>query len=393
MLERLDWLIIGGGVHGTLLSRFLTGAAGVPRERLRVLDPHEDPLARWDHCTANTGMEFMRSPSVHHLDVESFSVRRFTQYVGEETMRFAPPYHRPHLEVFRAHCAHVIEAHDLRGLRLQGSAHGLERKTGYWEVETDRGCVHAEHVVLAMGASDHLGYPDWVSPRLKPRVQHLFDPDFDRTLIAPEEDVAIVGCGISAAQLALALANRPEGSGGVTVFTRRKVYTRQFDIDPGWLGPRYLARFQREPSMVERRSKIRAARGVATIPPEIWRAVRRARHAEQVEWLRAEVAKAELDSHGRLQVTFTNGSRAFDRLVLATGFVRTCPRPSWLDRTIETLDLPLAPCGYPIVDDALAWAPGLHVTGPLAELVIGPAARNIAGARMAASRLTAHARA
>jgi hypothetical protein len=34
----------------------------------------------------------------------------------------------------------------------------------------------------------------------------------------------------------------------------------------------------------------------------------------------------------------------------------------------------------------------LHVTGPLAELAIGPAARNIAGARMAASRLTIVAR-
>jgi hypothetical protein len=42
---------------------------------------------------------------------------------------------------------------------------------------------------------------------------------------------------------------------------------------------------------------------------------------------------------------------------------------------------------YPIVDRALRWHPGIHVTGPLAELEIGPPARNILGARLSAERL------
>lgn len=58
-----------------------------------------------------------------------------------------------------------------------------------------------------------------------------------------------------------------------------------------------------------------------------------------------------------------------------------------MDRAIEDLDLPVAPCGYPIVDAGLRWAPGLHVTGPLADLELGPVARNISGARRAADRL------
>jgi len=49
--------------------------------------------------------------------------------------------------------------------------------------------------------------------------------------------------------------------------------------------------------------------------------------------------------------------------------------------------LPCASCGYPIVDTALRWHPHVHVSGPLAELELGPASRNIAGARMAADRL------
>jgi hypothetical protein len=47
-----------------------------------------------------------------------------------------------------------------------------------------------------------------------------------------------------------------------------------------------------------------------------------------------------------------------DRVVLATGF----------DAAIERMELPCAPCGFPLVDRALRWAPGIYVTGPLAEL-------------------------
>jgi hypothetical protein len=43
--------------------------------------------------------------------------------------------------------------------------------------------------------------------------------------------------------------------------------------------------------------------------------------------------------------------------------------------------------GYPIVASALRGHPGIHVTGPLAELEIGPPARNILGARLSAERL------
>lgn len=36
---------------------------------------------------------------------------------------------------------------------------------------------------------------------------------------------------------------------------------------------------------------------------------------------------------------------------------------------------------------SLEWCPHLYVTGPLAELEIGPIARNISGARQAAERI------
>jgi len=46
-------------------------------------------------------------------------------------------------------------------------------------------------------------------------------------------------------------------------------------------------------------------------------------------------------------------------------------------------------CGYPLVGDDLQWGANLFVTGPLAELRVGPCARNIVGARNAGRLLLA----
>lgn len=97
----LDWLIIGGGIHGTYLSHVLTAQGGVSRDRLRVLDPHVKPLARWDACTDNVGMAYLRSSFVHHLGIEPYALRAFAK---ERQLRdkkaFLGRYLRPSLRIF-----------------------------------------------------------------------------------------------------------------------------------------------------------------------------------------------------------------------------------------------------------------------------------------------------
>lgn len=78
---------------------------------------------------------------------------------------------------------------------------------------------------------------------------------------------------------------------------------------------------------------------------------------------------------------------AADQVVLATGFEAQRPGGTWLTEAVEALGLPVAPCGFPLVGENLSWRPGLFVTGALAELELGPVARNIAGAQRAGERL------
>ncbi|MGM0904511.1 MAG: hypothetical protein ACQEXB_25865 [Bacillota bacterium] len=74
-------------------------------------------------------------------------------------------------------------------------------------------------------------------------------------------------------------------------------------------------------------------------------------------------------------------------LVLATGFLPSLPGKNWLNKLMQDLHLSCAKCGYPIIDQSLQWYPHLYVSGPLAELEVGPIARNISGARHAAERI------
>lgn len=76
----LDWLIIGGGVHGTHISRVLTQRGGVAPDRVRVLDPHVEPLTRWHACAHNTGMTFLHSPAAHNIDVQPADLHHFAEY-------------------------------------------------------------------------------------------------------------------------------------------------------------------------------------------------------------------------------------------------------------------------------------------------------------------------
>ena len=73
----VDWLIVGGGIHGVHVAARLIGEGGLDASQVRILDPGEDLLERWCRCTEATGMSHLRSPGVHHLDLEPFSLVHF----------------------------------------------------------------------------------------------------------------------------------------------------------------------------------------------------------------------------------------------------------------------------------------------------------------------------
>lgn len=389
----LDWLIVGGGVHGTYLSNVLTGRLGWRRDRVRVLDPHPTPLARWDQMTANVGMRYMRSSLVHHLGLDPYALKRFAKTPkGRSWARFARPYNRPSYALFQRHTQCVVQNQRLGDLRVRGRADGLGRASGGWLVETDDGTLKARRVLLALGLSEQPCWPGWAQSLRDAGgpVHHLFDEGFQREALLGWRHAVVVGGGISATQAALALAKQQPGT--VTLLARHPARVHQLDSDPGWMGPKNLSAFLQQPCPVQRRSTVDDARHRGSVPPAVQRKLGYAVADARLAYHVAEVTDTSTGPAGlvRLRLNAPPGTLLTDLVVLATGFEAQRPGGAWLDAAVEALGLRCSACGYPIVDAGLRWADGLYVTGPLAELELGPVARNIVGARLAAERL-AHA--
>lgn len=91
---------------------------------------------------------------------------------------------------------------------------------------------------------------------------------------------------------------------------------------------------------------------------------------------------------------FDDGTTAVNaRDLLATG-LDPVPEHPFVGSLVESLSLERGADGFPILDDrTLAWQrtdgtdSSVYVSGALAELTVGPFARNITGARRVAERL------
>ena len=385
----LDWLIIGGGIHGVHIAARLLGEAGVAPERLRIVDPADRLLARWRTCTATTGMTHLRSPSVHNLDLKPFSLEHFA---GKRRSRkhglFAPPYQRPALGLFNDHCDQVVETFGLSDLHVQNRAMTCSVDCDSAGVRLSDGReLEAQNLVLAIGSNEQTEWPDW-APRGDARVQHVFEQGFDgwpqSRPTESRQTVVVVGGGISAGQIALRLLG--EGH-RVHLISRHALRQHQFDSDPGWLGPKYMESFSREGDYDRRRTLIAKARHQGSVPPFLWRRLRGAMARGELGWHEAEIEALYLGQDGLELRLSTDVVLEAQRVLLATGFAPSRPGGSMVDELIASASLPCASCGYPILDTALRWHPRIHVSGPLAELELGPTSRNISGARKAGDRL------
>ena len=389
-MNTLDWVIIGGGIHGVHIAVRLLDEAGVAPERLCIVDPGERLLARWRTCTQTTGMRHLRSPAVHNLDSSPWSLKEYASARKPSVSGlFARPYSRPQLELFNEHCDAVISAFNLHKLHVRSRAVGCSVGCDTVTVQLADGTeVTARNVVLAMGGGAHPERPSW-APDGDARVQHVFSSDFVGWP-STHEKLVVVGGGISAGQVALRLVK--EGH-KVHLVSRHALREHQFDSEPGWLGPKFMNGFRRETDVNKRRAMITAARYKGSVPRDVRRALRAKIAGGRLAWHQGQIDAFDGQAEEIALRLSTGDTLSVNRVLLATGFRAHRPGGDLVDQLVESASLPCANCGYPIVDRSLRWHPRVYVSGPLAELELGPSSRNIAGARRAAERLVGVVRA
>lgn len=384
-----DVVIVGGGLHAVHFATLLRASLGLPSDAIRIVDPGTTLMSAWLRTTGNVGMSHLRSPLVHHLGPHPHDLWRFAaSKEGADLADYCPPYQQPALKLFNAHASALVRDYCLDQTHVRATASGLRLEPHRVVVETDAGEFAGRLAVLALGMNEGPSWPHWALDAREggSRVEHVFGREFERRRsTGAATRIVVVGGGISAVQLALAVAGETP-SADVTLLMRHHARIFQFDADSGWLGPKYMDGFRSEPDHSIRREAIRRARHRGSVPHTLWKTflgTQRVRH--QV----GEVLRAEAHAGGGTTTLHLQDASTLeaDLVLLATGVKQSRPGGEMLDAAIRTHELHVSACGFPVVDRFLRWHPRLFVTGGLAELELGPTARNIFGAQEAGRRL------
>ncbi|ULG74494.1 NAD(P)-binding domain-containing protein [Macrococcus brunensis] len=368
----MNIIIIGGGIHGITIALRLLQDHVITKEALQIMEP--GPYTQqWQQITSNIDMDYLRSPLVHHVHPNPYDLKKFAK-TNEYTQAFSGYYQRPQLEMFNDHIQNAIKENDLEDCHVYDKAVALTKENHLWTVTGESGTYQASHIILATGLNHVHHIPDFLSAVSPARYQHIFD--YQQPL--NKADV-VIGGGITACHAVRKLAaDRP-----VTLIMRHDIRCHELDAEPGWLGPKNMKAFNQTQSYVTRREMIKEARHRGSMPMHLKQSLKYLEVKGKVNIIKGDIKKVDDQI-----ITLTDGREiSYHRIALATGCGSDLCQDPLFSQLIQTYQLPTASCGFPVVSHNLEWFDQLYVSGPLAELELGPVSRNIIGGRKAAERI------
>ncbi|MER7762770.1 FAD/NAD(P)-binding protein [Streptomyces sp. NPDC097619] len=379
--------VVGAGPAGLAVAAALWHL-GI--EDVVLLDRDGRPCGRFFERVDILGQRVLRSPYEHHpgaeghrdcelLDFARLNWSRLTP-VERREIRMAQSGHRSvvPVDVFEAYCAHVAHLHHVdRNLR-RAEVTAVRPAEDHVTVHGPDFALTAEHVVLCLGEERRPApaawWPEGVVP---PGVGHWDEP-------VPEDarSVTVVGGGLSAAHL---LANALRDGRQVHWILRASEERYQCaDVNASFFRAEGRARF--DGTAWEDRLALMRGHRRASVMFEFRPLLEEAEQKGQLTVHRGRAVTAIAPGRaGRTVVRLDDGGAVpADHVVLALG------------TTVSTGERLLPPGvvaprdGWPDLDErTLAYrnAPRVSAVGAAACMVLGPAARNIDGHRVATARV------
>lgn len=387
--------IVGGGIHGVSIALRLLREMPIAAKQLVIVDRHPQPLTQWRDKTKRQGMTFLRSPAVHHISPDALGIVEYAER-HNRTSELAPPYAQPSTQLFWDFCNAALTELTQHPVYYQFEVAKLRWDKGagpfpFRLISTGNEGFRSRCVVLAIGADDSIYVPpaftQW-QRRFPDKVIHASQFSVLAVEETPPAKIVIVGGGLTAGTLAKSLSERGHR---VALIARNQLRTEQFDFPPVWLGPKALAEFASEADFWQRYDIIQQNRGEGSITPDIMEALTNAPNIDLYPetCVRNIVSVDRKEQAQHLQVETTQSViRGVSRIILATGYQFNLRRYGFLKELITQHQIPLIR-GLPRLDADLQLHPiqNLFCSGTVAQLQIGPASGNIAGANLAYERL------
>ena len=374
--------IIGAGPHGLAAALYLKQAD--PFADLTVIDRSNEWLANWTQQFKRAEIATLRSPIVHHPAPNPYALTDFV--TRKNFSRSDLPYDPPTTQAFSAFCAEIITEADLAP-PLIAAPKSVRSDHNSIKLETSSGIIYAQNLITAMNPHQRI-IPQWtwnIIGHQAGLIEHAFDVDLPNMPDLYGQRVVIIGGGLTGAHLA---RNATQRGASVTIVARRPLQIRDFDTEPGWLGPKYLNDYHADSDATRRIQTAHDARNGSSIPGWMLNSLTEPINGLSIEILDStEVLSAQPTPPKGCVLNLTTEEEIYcDQVWLATGTQSSLHSMRWLQPILQ--DIPTID-GLPLVDQSLRLGPHpIFVMGRSATFALGPAAGNLWGARQAAHRIT-----
>lgn len=383
---RADVVIVGAGPAGLAVASALWHL-GV--RDVAILDRESQPCARFFGRVDVLRQRVLRSPYEHHPGVEGYHDCELLDYarlhwsrltpVERREIRMAQSGHRSvvPVDVFEAYCRQVATLHDVYPNLWQARVRLIRPEADGVAVGGDDFEVSAQYAVLCTGEERRPAPREWwIDAQPPPCVTY-----WDEPVPTGSGPLTVVGAGLTAAHL---ISNALRDGRQVNWVVRTEERYQCSDVNASFFRAEGRARFDGVPW--EQRLALMRSQRRASVMFEFRPLLQQAQDSGQLVVHRGQAVEAiTARDSGEVVVLLADGTPVTgDQAVLALG-TRFSPG-GWLlpSRVVDARD------GWPDLDErTLSYrrAPRVFTVGAAAGMVLGPAARNIDGHRVATARV------